>query len=214
MPDFNECVVRDEHGSLCAYASPTSLRLTPVKDARELDWLYLESGIARTPSGSQARIWFFSRLFELLVGAGAYERAIRLWNANDVEIPDDVPEFPNFAAFMDALPCGAPALFFARAMCALNFEKDPARASRWFGRRRRYLQGKDQVAPRCAVVELALFWNARFHAALAAVMAGNIEFGRNIAKDIVEASGRTADAEAMLGLPADATSERARQLLA
>lgn len=211
---FSDYVVRDEHGSLCAYASPTSVNLKPVHDARELYWSYLETGVARTPSGSPTRLGFFSRLFESLVGAGAYERAIRLWNANDIEIPDEVPEFANFATFMDALPCGAPSLFFARAICALNFEKDFVRASQSFGVAAEICKAKIKVAPRSAVVESALFWNARFHEALAAIMAGDLERGRQIANGIVEASGSTSEADKTLGRPADGTAERARQLLA
>lgn len=210
---FNDYTVTDEHGGLRAYASPSSLRLTPVNDPRELYWSYLESGIARTSSGSPTRIGFFSRLFESLVGAGAYERAMRLWNANDIEVPAVVPEFANFAAFMDALPCGAPALFFARAMCGLNFEKDAARASHWFGIAAEICKAKIKVASRSAVVEGPLFWNARFHQALAAVMAGDIERGRAIAKEIVEAGASTSGADEMLGRPSDGIGERACQLL-
>lgn len=211
---FAEFTVRDEHGSLRAYASPTSLRLKQMPDARELYQSYLESGVARTQPGSSARMGFFSRLFEALVGAGAYDRALRLWHANDFDIPSEVPDFPTFEAFLEALPCGAASLVFTRAVCALNYEKNPKQAAQWFGCAVDICKAKIKVAPRAAVLELALFWNARFHEALAAVMAGEAGRGRRLAAEIVQAGGTGGAADAILGLPADSIRERARNLLA
>jgi hypothetical protein len=205
--------MRDDPASLFAYASPTSLTLEPVRDVRDLYWSYLESGIARTAPGSSIRTGFFSRLFESLVGAGAYERALRIWNENGFDIPRELPDFRTFAAFLDALPSGAASIVFSRAICALNFEKKPQQASEWFGRTVEICKAKMKLAPRASAIESALFWNALFHQALAAVMAGDVDLGRRLAKEILEPSGTHGLPAEIVGRPNDNIRERAERLL-
>jgi SAM-dependent methyltransferase len=211
---FHDRQVVDGGGSLIAKASPTKLTVTPVSDQRELYWSYLESGIARTGAGTSVRMGFFYRLFESLIGAGAYERALRVWNADGFTIPDKLPEIRHFGEFMDALPfCGAN-LAFARAVLALNYEQEPRQAADWFARSVEICAVKLRIAPRAAILETQTIWNAKFHQAIALVLANDRPAGQVIARAIVEAGAPGFTADPVAGRPPADIVARATELLA